>query len=744
MSFNLVEAPNIKKLDEMIESGILDKEDKVKFEKYKKKLGSDGMVSINYERKNEKTGRFYAEYPSLEYFSGSQRDYLLEGICEDWDIVNTHPTLLLQIMKKNNVSCKELEDYVEDRSKFLNEEKKTKEEISLCINNKNYRSNSIRYTRINKCVYNTLYRILINHERYKYIYEYCLRNKKDRKIIENTFISYVLQTEESFIAETIMDYLHDEGISICFYLYDGFYLYINEKLNDSLKEKITEIVKEKNDFTIQIKKKELDSSEIIEKLKKRKSEYEAWKEKWELTHVYDCSNSEKPYYSMYKDSDVSKLKPFEKDKLNHRFDSEIGIYKFYSKILEEKELQNLERWLSDINILKCTKIDMCPTPDKPHSSTFNTWKGFELERLEIPDEITDFNKLKETEVVKTFHEFITHLCSKDSAIIKCTGNDNPVDYVIQWFANIVQFPSRKSQVAPVINGDQGTGKGTFGHYLRGILGEHFLKVENLETVTQQFNSTIVGKLCIFYDECVSTDMFEHNNRLKNLITEDTFLVEYKGISTKKQYTNYLLHVFVSNDTCNIVVKQSERRFMVLNPDVMSVELQAKIYQNGKFKFDDSEMKLLFNYLKMYPITITDFQRQRPMTEAYKEIQEYQFESKYIWLYAFSKYYNKKKITNKGIFEEYTSYMEMTKSKFPLGSRQLSLFLNKISKIDGLIENKKTDDNRYKVFDHEKISKYLKDKKLYIPIKTGPNEDDVQDDYEFIDCCAKEITVVEEE
>ena len=52
----------------------------------------------------------------------------------------------------------------------------------------------------------------------------------------------------------------------------------------------------------------------------------------------------------------------------------------------------------------------------------------------------------------------------------------------------------------------------------------------------------------------------------------------------------------------------------------------------------------------------------------------------------------------------------------------------------MIISKRKDDIHYKGFNHEKIAKYLENKKLYIPVRNG---DEIEDDCQFIEDCQQQ-------
>ena len=108
--------------------------------KIKKRAGRDGSYDVNFSLKDYDTantralGRLYPAGASLQYLG---KDYRKALVCDEYtdiDIANAHPSLINQVFKKENIECKMLNDYVENREKFLEVADKT--EWTALLNNR--------------------------------------------------------------------------------------------------------------------------------------------------------------------------------------------------------------------------------------------------------------------------------------------------------------------------------------------------------------------------------------------------------------------------------------------------------------------------------------------------------------------------------------------------------------------------------------------------------------------------------
>ena len=91
----------------------------------KKRAGSVGRYDVNFALKDYDTGntralgRLYAKGASLQHLGKEYRKALVYEEYTDIDIKNAHPSLMNQVFKKEGVECKMLNEYVENRGKFL-------------------------------------------------------------------------------------------------------------------------------------------------------------------------------------------------------------------------------------------------------------------------------------------------------------------------------------------------------------------------------------------------------------------------------------------------------------------------------------------------------------------------------------------------------------------------------------------------------------------------------------------------
>jgi len=145
--------------------------------------------------------------------------------------------------------------------------------------------------------------------------------------------------------------------------------------------------------------------------------------------------------------------------------------------------------------------------------------------------------------------------------IVCSGNPEHFDYLMNWMARAVQRPGELGEVAVVLRGGMGAGKGTFVQHFGAIWGRHFLQVSNPKHLVGQFNAHFRDCSVMFADEAFFAGDRSHESILKTIITEKMLITEAKGIDPEPT-ANFVHLILASNSTWVIPVAGDDRRFFV--------------------------------------------------------------------------------------------------------------------------------------------------------------------------------------
>lgn len=227
-------------------------------------------------------------YKSLGLFSFRKqiRGALAYGIYTDIDISNCHPSLLLQIAEHNNIKCKYLKKYVNNRQKYIDlvmntydcskDNAKTLFIILLYFGSFSRWTNELNIEDAEEIEFITklkkelkeIGQILTdnNKELAKALQTKRLNTKSKKTNIVGGVVSYILQEWECQIIETLYNYCTEQKIinNDAVLCADGLMIKSN-KYNDDLLIKFNEIIKNKLGFDLTFVKKELNT-EIYDKL----------------------------------------------------------------------------------------------------------------------------------------------------------------------------------------------------------------------------------------------------------------------------------------------------------------------------------------------------------------------------------------------------------------------------------------------------------------------------------------------
>jgi phage/plasmid-associated DNA primase len=127
---------------------------------------------------------------------------------------------------------------------------------------------------------------------------------------------------------------------------------------------------------------------------------------------------------------------------------------------------------------------------------------------------------------------------------------------------LVEGLTEQGEVAVVMRGIEGCGKGTLAKVLLHILGQHGVAISNTKHLTGNFNGHLRDTVLLFADEAFHARDKAHVGVLKALITEPTLAIEAK-FQNAVQMPNYVHLMMASNEDWVIPASLEARRFLVL-------------------------------------------------------------------------------------------------------------------------------------------------------------------------------------
>ena len=183
-----------------------------------------------------------------------------------------------------------------------------------------------------------------------------------------------------------------------------------------------------------------------------------------------------------------------------------------------------EFWLSDPNRLTYDSVTFRPNePQVLSGNRLNLWRGFGV----FPSKGSW--KLMRNHIYRVLG----------------AGDPKAGRYIIRWLAYTLQHPGEVGETVLVLQGHEGTGKGTLARAMLKIFGPHGLPVSQPKHLTGGFSGHLQHCCFLFLDEAFWAGDVQAEGRLKSLITEDTITIEPKYF-TPFQVPN-LLHIMMSSN-----------------------------------------------------------------------------------------------------------------------------------------------------------------------------------------------------
>jgi len=302
-------------------------------------------------------------------------------------------------------------------------------------------------------------------------------------------------------------------------------------------------------------------------------------------------------------------------------------------------------------------------------------------------------------------------------------------WLIQYFANIIQNPDKKSGVILILQGVEGAGKSliieVFGS---NIIGDDYSSYTSSpdSDFFGKFNSKLTNKLFSVINEA-GNELRGCMDKIKDVCVAPTINIEKKG-KDPIQFANYNNFIGTTNNMNPFDIAWNDRRFVWLkvNPKYVGNEnyFNMMLKHTNHEDFDSS----LYHYLKEeVQITITNFQTSRPKTEEYNEIKKRNLSNviKFLCDKYEAFYWRKERnsdrdisVSKKGdLYSTYKSYCEQNKYT----AYNYSSFKSYFKDIQGIEEFKSNGEQCYK---------FIKD--LFVVYIKQFEEDILVDDDEEVD------------
>ena len=605
--------------------------------------------------KGKKYGRNFSKGTSLQGVRGEIRKFLTQDIYNDFDIVNCQPSILKYVTDKYypNKSFPSLLKYLKERDDLLSD-KIDKQYVIMAMNNQNYKN--INNNEFFTSLFNE-FEIIRNIVWESPPLDYIKKLSKKEDNYKGSFLSNIIQEFENMHLMESIKKLNSSKVGGL--IFDGFYYDINEpiqpilqKLNDN-KYGLTWIVKNNKSKII------MDNSKIT---KKPKQTYQIVKREFEkkyfmiqnpILYGWEHEVQGKKVLATYNLSDFKTL---------------TAAYQYLKMNKDgEPELINfLNEWIKDDNIRKYKAVDNIPFPIGTEitqdSEVYNEFNGFDTELISEEQ----YEELNGDKYVKIFAEHIKLLTNY---------HEESFIYLANYLAHLFQYPNELPLIAILFKSEEGVGKDSLIEVLEKILGSnYFHRAEDASSLFGEKNGdSRKGKLVIQLNELKASDGKKYESDIKGLITavQNNVRELYKNSYKQKNNARVIGSVNTENP---FKVSSSDRRWVVFRCGSKKDEQYYDTLYREVVNNPNALKCLAYSFMTM---DINGFNiKNRPITEAYKEMKSHSCNPLFKFLYDLF-YTNEYKIIS-------TAHKK-TPTDIRIESKELLLAYNEFLKTNNLEE-----------------------------------------------------------
>lgn len=601
-----------------------------------RKLANGGEVRVTYEQKNG-IGRFWAKgQASQQGMSRKIRNTIAGRFYYDIDIVNSSATCLEQYCGKKGIPCPRLAALNSNREGLLQElQELTKlsrrgvktEVIKTLFGGHSFRGQPTpqwwgefvaELTTIREVVFNTepVYAELGVAKAVEKMKEGKHADPKASCLcqllfdIENTL---TMSNLECLMEMGVVDKKKPRGVLV----FDGIQV-LRELVEESnldtgdILSQVETYTKEKTGYTIQLKVKSMTDEviklpDLMEEQRNPQSKYfkgktyEKVKATFEETHfkcMHPCGYGDETGKDFGDDLIIRSQKKMED------FFANLYYYEYSFKDAMWKPSGFIPRWTCDEAMRTVRKIAFIPAPLECPANVFNLYDGLRAESLP---------EAQDNQGLGLVLEHVRRLVG---------GSENANRYMLNWLALRVQKPAELPRVAIIMRSDQGSGKNLFWDFFgKQVLGKkYYYCTEDVQKVVGRFAVGLKNKLIVVMDEASGKDTFTYSETIKALITSEDIQYEQKGVDSIT-LSNHAGFVLPSNKTVCAKLEYSDRRFVLF--DSLNDKLNDVTYFEPLIKAvkSDAVAKSFYNHLMEIDISTFDPINDRPVTPAYRQLQE---------------------------------------------------------------------------------------------------------------------------
>lgn len=544
----------------------------------------DNGVGFIKRKYNQKSHRYYVESSGIQQLSRHHRDFIIRDNCFDYDMKNAFPSLLYYLCKTNNLPCKMLKLYIDDRESILSEGGIEKIDFLSMMNKDKLPPAKTTDPTIrlildeilkNKKKLIDIYKNIISKD---WSSEEQTKPKKERgkNMISSKMCNILMYYENMLLQKVFEKY----GDYCSIPMYDGFISTNKIEIED-----LNEITKE---YGVEWAYKPFHTPYVYNSDYEMEQIYEIEKKEFEKKYFYITSQncfkvlmSDGSYETICKKNVEDVCENIRVR--NHKGDLD-NFLKVWMKDRKRQEYESQQ-------FLPYTENN--DTPD----NIFNSFEGFKSKRVDYTEDD-----------IKWFDDYLKKVFKKTEII----------EYLKYYIADILQNPKKNPKVCIVLKGVEGTGKDSLIDIISALVGSLYMnRSKGMDDLFGTWNNIVSNKLVICMNEVQGKDGITFLEDLKEFITQDELQVREKFVSARTIRQLYRL-IVLSNNYAPINISPTDRRFLVVETSMEMAREENIVWWEDlheNYIQNIEVMNKLFSYLIDLDISKWNAKQNKPKTDS---------------------------------------------------------------------------------------------------------------------------------
>jgi hypothetical protein len=334
-----------------------------------------------------------------------------------------------------------------------------------------------------------------------------------------------------------------------------------------------------------------------------------------------------------------------------------------------KTVEFVKMWIRDSKMRTYDKFCFCPPPARVPPKAFNRYAGMAAEK----------SKVKSSGNVTLFLEHLSIMTNNVLAHRQ---------YLINYLADMIQYPGRIPNVAIVFKSTEGAGKNVLLDFIRFLILGVSLSSETANPVYDLFSGFAEGrkqKLMIVINEANALETHKYADRIKDMITSHSYNHCDKFLQPVT-LENFARVLSTTNSETPYQITQTDRRFTIFECSIEKVGDSKYFEEWAVYAEDPANARAVYEYLRAVDLSDVNLAKDRPKTEAYLEIQKNTIKTEFRFFEHLISQRLEVKFKNNVIafkamdlFHEYTDFIQMAKIPFQSTATKFGMSMTGIMK-----------------------------------------------------------------